>query len=397
MSDILLHPFESARKAAEALTNERAKSQLLSEIAQQQLRTEQFDAALQTFADIDSPLERRIALLTADFNNFPADKAKPLVQLLEKDTQTKMLAGRLALGIEEPGNTDLTWKLIETAKEPFESDLQRYNFLEKVLHQINENDWEKVSRLYKTFTDDLYRDWSSLAMIKFLAGYRKYEEADKIAASLAPIRHSWAYWEMCKLVPAEQANPVFDKAAEVVETIAIVSGVDADMEMLATQLRIFGRYAYKNDWKEQGERLLERSESATAAVLMPMQRYRLQCFLGKVLVELKQIDAIQNYVPIEAMLESVASASERSRLLVWLAEAGWNEGWTKAVEVLSVPERGVLESDRAKQIADVLKRSIAHRAKLTATGDDVEDAIRLSGEEFESYYHDPFAEAKCDC
>jgi hypothetical protein len=169
------------------------------------------------------------------------------------------------------------------------------------------------------------------------------------------------------------------------------------MEMLATQLRIFGHYAFLNNREEQGEQLLERSEAAATAVVMPMQRYRLQCFLGKVLVELKQIDSIQNYLPIDQILESLSSASDRSRVMVWLAEAGWNDGWTKAVEILSVPERGVLESDRAKQIADVLKRSVAHQQGFTATGDHSEDAVRISGEEFESYYYNPFAETDCGC
>ena len=397
MPNVLLPLFETVRKAANALADPRTKSQLLAELAQQQLLVKQFDAALQTFAAIDPPQERRTALLTADFGMFPPEKIKLLVQFLETDPQTKMLAGRLAFSMLEARNTDSVWKLIETAKTAFETDQQRYNFLEKVLPQISENEWEKIVRFHQTFTNEIYRDWASLAMIKFLVPWQWYDEAEKFALLLAPIRRSWVYWEMYRLVPEEQSKTFFDKAAEVVETMAIVSGIDVEIEMLAVQLRIFGRAAFLRDWKEQGERLLERSEAAIAAVIMPMQRYRLQCFLGKVLLELKLIASIRDYLPIDKILESVSSASDRSRLLVWLAEAGWNEGWTKAVEVLSEPERGVLESDRAKQIADVLKRSVAHRQNFKATGDPSEDTVRISGEEFESFYFNPFAEVECDC
>ena len=397
MSDEFTLPFKAVQKAAETLTDPHAQSQLLSELAQQQLLSKQFDTALQTFAAVDQPKERRNALLLADFGTLPTDKVEPLVQLLETDPQTKSLAGRLARPMLEAKNTDSAWKMIETAKTPFESEQQRYNFLEKILPQTHGNDWEKILRLHRTFTDDIYRDWASLTIIKFLAEQKRYEEAEKFVHPLVPIRRSWAYWEMCRLVPAEQSKIFFDQATATIEQIAIESGIDTDMEMLATQLRIFGHYAFLNNREEQGEQLLERSEAAATAVVMPMQRYRLQCFLGKVLVELKQIDSIQNYLPIDQILESLSSASDRSRVMVWLAEAGWNDGWTKAVEILSVPERGVLESDRAKQIADVLKRSVAHQQGFTATGDHSEDAVRISGEEFESYYYNPFAETDCGC
>jgi hypothetical protein len=397
MSNEFLLFFESVEKAAETLTDPRAKSQLLSELAHQQLLTKQFDAALQTFAGIDPPSERRIALLTADFGTLPPDKIAPLVQLLEANTETKTLAGRLARPMAEVQNIDSAWKMIETAETAFVSEEQRYGFLKIVLPQINENNWEKIPWLHQTFTDEINRDWASLAIIKFLAGKKWYDEVETFALPLVPIRRSWAYWEMYRLAPKEQSKTCFDKAVEVIETIPIDSGVDAVMEMLATQLRIFGHHALLNDWKEQGEKLLERSEAAATAVMMPMQRYRLQCFLGKVLLDWKQIDSIQNYLPMDKMLESVSSASDRSRMMVWLAEAGWNEGWKKAIEILSVPERGILESDRAKQIAVVLNRSVAHRQCFMATGDHSEDAVKITGEEFESYYYNPFAVADCGC
>jgi hypothetical protein len=233
--------------------------------------------------------------------------------------------------------------------------------------------------------------------VKHLARQQRVEEAEKFAETFSPIRRSWAYWEMYRLSPAEQSKNDFDKAAEIIAEIAIVSGKDEEMETLASQLRIFGRAAFQKGWKEPGTQLLERSEAAAASLAIPMQRYRLQCFLGKVLVDLKQVGAIQDYLVINTMLESLPSASDRSRVLVWLAEAGWSEGWSKAVEVLAVPERGVTEPERAKQIADVLKRCVAHHQGRKATGDIAEDSIYLSGEEFENRYFSPFAEADCGC
>jgi len=112
---------------------------------------------------------------------------------------------------------------------------------------------------------------------------------------------------------------------------------------------------------------------------------------------LKQIESIKDYLPIETMLESLRTASDRSRVSVWLAEAGWSEGWVRAMELLSVPERGIPEAERAEQIAEVLKRCTAHQRDLKATGDSAEDAVRLSGEEFETLYFNPFAEADCGC
>jgi len=169
------------------------------------------------------------------------------------------------------------------------------------------------------------------------------------------------------------------------------------MENLAIMLRIFGRIACEKNRREQGERLLERSEAAIAAIELPIQRYRLQSFLGKVLLELGLIGSIREYLAIDNMMESLTSGLNRSRLSVWLAEAGWSEGWTKAVEAMAVPERGVEETDRVQRISEVLKRFIAHHQEVEGTGDPVEDAVRLSGEGFETYYFDPFAEWDCGC
>ena len=392
------HPFESARMAADTLTGPRVRSLLLSELAQSLLFTGQFDDALQTFAAIREPMERRIALLVADFQSFPQEKIVPLVQLLESDPQTKSLAARLALSMLDEKNAPTVWKLIENAKEPFESEQQQYEFLEKILPLTQADHWEKIKRLRRSFQEAIYQDWASLAIVKTLAGQGRFDEAETFIASLSsPLRRSWAYWELSRLVPQEQANALFDKAIEVVETVKIVSDEDEEKERLAIQLRILGRAACERGGKERGERLLERSEAAAASLTVPMQRVKQRCYLGKVLVELKQINSIQDYAAVDSMVQSLDTGLERSRVLVWLAEAGWKEGWTKAIEALSAPERGFSEAERGEQIAQVLKRFVAHQQGVKSIGEQTEDAVRLSGEEFESMYFSPFAIEDCGC
>jgi len=402
MSDTLSHPFETVQQAAEALSDSRLKSQLLSELAHQQLAMGYFDAALQTFAAIPEPQERRIALLVANFQSFPPEKIDPLLQILKENPHTNVLAGRLALAMLEAKNVDSAWKLVDTADHSagkvFESEQQQYDFLEKTLQQLHADDWGRITRLYRTFAPGTYQDWALLAMAKYLAGQNRYEEAEKYADLVAlPLRWSWTFWELSQVSPAEQSARYFDKAINIIETEEIISNDEETLETLAAQLRIYGRIAFQKNQKDLGERLLERSEAVAASLTMPMMRYRAQCFLGKVLVELNLIPSIREYVAITAMLESLRSCMDRSRVLVWLAEAGWAEGWTKAIEAMSAPERGIPESERIQQIAAILKRFGAHYQGLQAVGNPSEDAVRISGELFEAHYFNPFAKADCGC
>ena len=402
---IPLHIFESVRNAAASLNDPRIRSQLLAELAQQQLLTKQFDDALKTFADIPDVHEKRIALLTADFADFPTEKTEPLIKLLQASPQTNLLTGQIALAMLNANNIEAAWKLVETAEEPFETEQQHYEFVEQMLTKLNDEHWEhfvwdRLTRLYRTFPLGMYRDWAALALIKYLTQHHQFDTAERFANTLSmPTRTAWAYWEMSRMFPPEHTKRYFDKATEVAEAIEIVQNDDDMMEVLSILLRVLGRIAFERTLSDNGdwERLLHRSEAAAASVGMPMLRYRLQCFLGKVLTELGMIASIGEYLPIEQMLTSLSSPSERARVSVWLAESGWNEGWTHAVNTLSMPQRGELEHERAKQIADVLKRATAHRQGLKPTGDFAEDSVRLSGEAFETFYFNPFAMADCGC
>ena len=372
-------PFASARNIAETLTDRRIQSQLLSELARQQLATAQFGAALQTFAAIPDMQERRVALLIADFQAFPPEYVESLVELLESHPLTHSLAGRIALTMLEANNTATAWKLVDTAHDPFEFDQMRYEFLVAALPLLPADEWHRIPRFSRTFAQ--YRDWASLAIAKHLAGRGQLEEAERYIEQLAsPLRRSRAYWEINQT----------DKAIEIANDISIVANDMEAMEGLAIQLRIYGR-------AQRDERLLERSEGAISVITMPMTRYRLQCFLGKVLVDLRLIDSIGEYLAIDQMLTSLSSGIDRSRVSVWLAEAGWNAGWTQAVGVLAEPERSVAEWERAEQIGNVLRRFVAHHQHLQPTGDPLEDAVRLSGEAFEAFHFHPFAEEDCGC
>jgi hypothetical protein len=398
MSNNILLPFEAVLLAAETMSDPRSKSLLQSELAQQQLLAGQFDAALQTFAAIPVPVERRTALLVADFGRFPPEKIEQLVSLLKAETQSHFLAGRLALSMLEAGNEDSAWKLVETAEKPFESEQQCYEFLKKALTQLLPGNWEKVVSLSRNFKSEMLHDWTLLAMTEHLICKQRYDEAEQFADSIAvPLRRSWAYWEMCQRFMGTLTERYWNKAIEIMETVEITLDDEEMMEKIAIQLRIYGQAAFQKEKKEQAERLLEKSETAAASLTVPMQRYRLQCFLGKVLVKHKQITSIKEYLAIDSMLESLRSGWNRSRVMVWLAEAGWDEGWTQAIEALSAPERGVPESDRGEQIAHVLRRCVAHYQSSQATGNPSEDTFRISGEEFETRYFSPFVEADCGC
>ena len=402
MFDIPSHPFGTTQRVAETLSDLRLQSQLLSELAQQQLATSQCDAALQTFAAIHDPHERRVALLVANFQFFPPEKIDPLLQILKAHPQTNTLAGRLALAMLETKNADSAWKLVETADhvvgQVFESEQQQYDFFEQALGQLHADDWAKITRFYRTFAPGTYQDWALLAMVKYLASQNRYEEAEKFADLIAlPLRWSWTYWELSQLSSAERSALYFDKAIDIIETVEISSDEEEMMETLTAQLRIYGRIAFQKNRKDLGERLLERSEAAAASLSMPMLRSRTQCFLGKVLVELNLISSIRMYVATDTILESLRSNMDRSRVLVWLAEAGWSEGWTEAIEAISAPERGVPESERIQQIAAILRRFVAHHQNLQATGEPSEDVIRISGELFETRYFNPFTKADCGC
>ncbi|MDR0326839.1 MAG: hypothetical protein LBI05_00935 [Planctomycetaceae bacterium] len=398
MSDIPSEPFESVLRAAETMSDPLSKSLLLSELAQQQLLTGQFDAALQTFTAIPVPMERRTALLVADFHLFPPEKIAQLVSLLKTETQTHFLAGQIALSMLEAGNEDSAWKLVETAGDSFESEQLRYEFLKKALTQLPPGNWEKILSLFQTFKNEVQRDWALLAMIEYLIGKQRYDEAEQLADSVTvPHRRSWIYWEMCRWSTAKPSERYWDKAIEILEAVEMTSDNEEKTETCAIQFRIYGQAAFQKGKKEQGDHLLEKSETAAASLTMPMQRFRLQCFLGKVLVAHKQITSIKEYAAIDSMLESLRSGWNRSRVMVWLAEAGWSEGWSRAIETLCVPERGVSDAERGEQIAQILKRYVAHHQGSQATGDSDEDSVRLSGEEFETRYFNPFAEADCGC
>lgn len=397
-------PFESVRKAAQTFVDPQVKSCLQGLLVQSQLETGQFDAALKTLTTISPPKDRRTALSFVDISLVPLEKIEPFVQLMQSDKETEWQIGYCAITLLESKNTPSAWKWIETAQKPFETEHTRYLFIKNVLPLIKENDWGRVLCLHRRFTDPLYKDWATLEMIKFLTRQQRYEEADTFARSFAlPTRRSWAFAEMSRLTDAAQSAKFLDSAIEEINVANVDSSKteteqEREAENLAIQLRILGRLTLQQGHQESGEQLLERCESIIAGIKMPMQRYKQQCFLGKVLIEWNLISSIQDFVPVETILSAFSSGTDRAKVLVWLAEAGWNEGWQRAVEALSLSERGVMESERAAEIVFVVNRCVSHhRGSKTPPGALDMHGYHSSGEEWETLSFTPFADPDCNC
>ncbi|MDR0521211.1 MAG: hypothetical protein LBH00_05085 [Planctomycetaceae bacterium] len=399
-------PVSAALLAADKLTDSRSQSKLFGEIARLQTANEEFDDAFQTLRKITVPDECRTVLLLINWQPLPLERIAALVNLLESRPQTAFLAGRLAMNmLEENGsmqpspplketsarqkkNNAAAWKLINTAKQPFESEEQRYHFFHRMISIIQQyqclpgwqEEQQKAVSFSASFTDEIYRDWAFYDLAAHCLS-----EAENFADKIAhPLRRAWCY----------NALRNYEKAKEIIETINIVAEKQDEAEMLSIASRIIGM----NIGKEAGASLLERSEAAAAVIKIPMTRYRLQCFLGKVLKEQGRITAIEEYLPVRDMLASL-SHFDRSRAAVWLAEAGWTAGWAAAVESAAAPMRGIPETDRAEQMTEVIRRYAAYRARLkrAANGYAIDETILFSGEELERSSFSPFALSDCGC
>jgi hypothetical protein len=114
-----------------------------------------------------------------------------------------------------------------------------------------------------------------------------------------------------------------------------------------------------------------------------------------VLREAGKIDSVQDYL-ISVDLVNF-NGIDRSRLLVWAAEAGKERCWTEAVEAANQPERGTTEQDRTDRIAEILRRFVVRNEKRLPTDDPNVDEIHLSAEEFEEHYFSPFGILGCGC
>jgi predicted negative regulator of RcsB-dependent stress response len=399
-------PFIATQTAVERLSNPLAKSLILAELAGVQAENGLIDDAFTSIAQIPNRSEKRNVLSRLAFQSVGQNKTELLIRLVqtmfEVDTGSSATVGRLAQSLLEAGNekgkiyVTTALELVRAVEHPFDSERLRYDFVAKLIEiDVNEQS-SNIRQFIETFTDTDYRDWALLAFAKRFAVQNQWADAEKIAGDfLLPRRQSWAFFELSRLATGEKKQKLLERAGEILETIFIEPD---SAEALSVQLRILGKTAFEAENEEVGIRLLERSEAAAACVPTPMQRFRTQYFLAKVLRELRQIDSVRNYLNIRELAESKLSGIERSRVWVWLAEAEpSDDNWTTAIQSASEPDNQSADIPCAERVAEILKR-FSHRNRQNApTGEPDIDAVRLDAENFEEYYFSAFTITDCGC
>jgi hypothetical protein len=202
---------------------------------------------------------------------------------------------------------------------------------------------------------------------------------------------------LSRLTAGKNSNSCLLRAGEILETISIEPEL---AESLAIQSRILGKAAWKTGNSELGLRLLEWSETATAQISVPFQRFRAHYFLAKVLRELGQIFSVQEYLDSAQWQQLEMSGLDRSRIGVWAAEAEPENvltAWSMAIRDAGKPEQKSADISRAERIVEILRRFTFRNDKLPPSGEPERDAVHLSAEEFEEYYYSPFAIKDCNC
>lgn len=378
-----------AVKIAEKFSNEQAKNQLLGEIVDVLVQAGQHTAALQTLPKITSMYERKRLLLGWSWKDITTEDIAKLAVMLESDDQTAMLAGRLATAMLDDGKTNEALLLIQSVKRPFETEKLRYSFIERYLQKTENVD--AVVPLTDDFQDETYIAWSRLALLKKFADLQRWQEAETLVGRFEnPQQQSWCFLELYTRNP--QNKTYLERSAAILDDI----GLPPDAESLAVQLRITGKRCYEASLRDTGAALLEKSEAAAKSVPLPLPRLRLQCFLAKVLRELKLIGSATSYIAVDAIEREPLSIIDKSRVQEWL-----NESFCRNVEdvhvLLEILNGKAADIDRAERIAEILKRAAVIAEHRKATGNPEEDAVNVSGEEYESYYFSPFAANDCGC
>ncbi|MDR3233507.1 MAG: hypothetical protein LBT46_07585 [Planctomycetaceae bacterium] len=409
----------AAVQIAEEFSDETAKNQLLGEIVKLSAQSGQNSGALQTLQKIPNDSERKILLLGWDWKNFTQDAVRDLVTVIESRPQTATLAGRIALSMLEAEKTDTALLLLKSVKRPFETEKQRYVFLDNYLngYLTGADSIKETLTLLDGFKDETYRSWGRLALAKRLAVLRRYQEAEGFAEKFTPPeQRSWVFLEFYKIEPANRHY--LERAGTILNDLPLTFDTPESAESAAIQLRITGTQCHWQGLTELGEMLLEKSEAVGKSVLTPLPRLRLQCFLAKVLRELKLIDSAEDYIPLSEIRQEALSSIDRSKALVWFNEAAGLEqeiDWLRIIRSLNVREKGTMDTSRTVRITEILKRfaalrqqycsaalrqqrsSTALRQPCLPSGNPDEDAVNLSGEEYESYYFSPFVSNDCGC
>ncbi|MDR3198284.1 MAG: hypothetical protein LBU34_10500 [Planctomycetaceae bacterium] len=395
-------PFDAALAAAESMSNPIAKSLVLAELTQAQAEAGLIDDAFASIDIIPNYSEKRQALFRLAFRAVQENKTENLLRfirtMVEVDPKSMSSVGRLAQLLLENGNLVKAMELVRAVEKPFDSELNRYNFVAKFVELAEKEQLDNARLFLETFSDTDYRDWGNLALAKRFMLLKQLQEARTIAESFSfPLRQSWAFFELSRLTTGKTHDLLLCRAGKILETISVES---ESAESLAIQSRILGKTALKTGNTELGLRLLEWSETAAAQISVPIQRFRAQYFLAKVLRELGQIHSVQEYLDSAKWMQLEISGLDRSRIGVWVAEAEPENIltiWSIAIQDAGKPEQKSADILRAERIAEILRRFIFRNNKNPPSGEPEHDVVNLSAEEFEEYYYSPFAIKGCNC
>lgn len=401
-------PLESAFEAAQKFTNPLARSLLLGELAKVQYAAGLFEEAWRSIEAIPNRMEKKGVLLHLALDDLQANRTERLAELVRKivdaDPNSESTAGRLALSLLEQKNVDAVLLLLSAVEKPFDSERSRYTFFEKLVELDGERRLDEVRKFASMFSDENYRDWSRLAIMKLLAKTGSWPEAKRMADEFSQDRRrSWAFLELARIVEGkteqELRSRLLERSAEILEAVDVTT---ENIETVATQLRLLGKSAYRMGETELGARLLERCEAEAAKITLPMPRFRAQYLLARSLRELGLIADVTDYLNAMEIRNEKLSGLQRSLVFQWLAEAERNGEKTWNLAVWEAAREGELpggEFPKAERLAEIVRRyGIQMRnEKPTPTGDPELDAVNLSAEEFEDYYFSPFAIDDCGC
>ncbi|MDR1290608.1 MAG: hypothetical protein LBK06_05345 [Planctomycetaceae bacterium] len=418
-------PFTIATDAAARLKTPMASVGILSAVAAAQIDAGLIDDAFVTVAKIPATSDQRSFLLNSAINaanNLKIDVVLRLVKkLVEVDSESSVVAGRLAQIFLENNEPDAAIKIVNSIDKPFDSWRSRCEFAIKLL----DFDVDVARGIIETINDVDYRSWGVLALAQKLARSGDFDAAVKVADNISqPLRRAWALFELGKLSKSADGELRF---FEMSASILSVVNIDAqNAESFATAFRIIGKFAYnsgksKNNEKNInenidnntdenvnenadkimaiGESFLEASESAAMIIPVPVQRLRAQLFLAGTLLELGLIDGVGTYIDRREIENKDFSEIEQSKVWQWSAESDprLESDWTSSVEAVSIAQRKSEELGLAERMSEVIRRFATRNNKSNPTGKPNEDSINLSARQFEEHYYSPFAIEGCNC
>ncbi|MDR2642103.1 MAG: hypothetical protein LBC74_04850 [Planctomycetaceae bacterium] len=407
-------PFTIAVNTAEKLQTPKASVGILSAVVAAQIDAGLIDDALITVTKIPVKSDQRSVLLNSAINAVNNKNTEIVIRLIRKlvelDSESSVVAGRLARTLLDNNEPTTAMKIIESIKNPFDSQRSRCEFAVRLL----EFDVDGARGIIETINDVDYRDWGWLAFAQQIIKSGDVESAIKITVRISSLlRRAWAFFELGKLADSAAELRLFNAAASILQSIDIDV---KNAEQFVTVLRIIGKFAYnsgrtKNESKdanivengiaisEIGENFLELAESAAMKIPIPIQRLRAKLFLAGTLWDLGLIDSVNVYVDRREIENDDFSAIEQSKVWQWAAECDpcWASDWTRAVMAVSIAQRKLEELGLAERISEVVRRFALRNSKLPPTGKPDIDSIYLSARQFEEYYYSPFAIEDCEC